>query len=689
MKLPVSLLNKFIDLPFSDTQELRHILDDLGLEVKDQQGEGQNTVFNIETLANRGDHIHALGVARELSARFLSPLKLPAVVTDLSDRKTSIPVRNLTDKCLRYALLEMTLPEDMQNRPEVINALGESAGKHPIVDFLNYILMEIGQPMHAFDRDKVEGEVTIEISEQPEKIIALDNKEYSVPKGSILIKDKKKIIAVAGVIGCANSMVTPETRKVLIESATFDPVSVRKTAKAMAISTDASFAFERGADIESVVQGLKRLAYLTGVSAGGQQKGAHVVGWSLLEGPALPKVTLDFDILKVRKHLNLPRLDPVEITARLKNLGFTFQTGENEKILKISVPSWRRWDIHDSEDLTEEVVRVLSYSKVKLELPELDYVIPEPNNIEELLSHVEPVLIGNGFHEVITKGFYSQAEVKLLSEVDKNLTGQHLSIKNAVDSAYSHMKVTNIIHLARLAEQNHRRGVHSVKVYEIGRLFNLNKEKNRTYEFEFDVLTLAVSGRWNEHEWQKAENKEQMLASFKGIIESLIRSLGQDLVLSESSESLLHPGVQAAIKLGRTKVGFFGLVHPALKTKLDLKNDLLYAQFDAEELAKHIQSREYVDSSEFPAVRRDLTMKIAINSRASKVSDYIEDLNPENLVQVSIVDNFKKNEEDFRRVTFRVTFQRMDRTLESSEVDLAMQNIITTLQEKHKVELCT
>jgi phenylalanyl-tRNA synthetase beta chain len=230
MKLHVRMLEKLMELPecpidTAGSSPLRHTFDDLGLEVKGVEASGdRGVVFTIETLANRGDHLYTLGVARELSARSLGQISIPTVAGQLSDRKTSVLVKRTTDKCSRYALLEMYIPNQMPLRNDVAVFIDEPGKRPAIVDLLNYVQLELGQPMHAFDASKIDGEIAIDCATQVEEIEALDGKSYKVPEGSILIRDRKKIIAVAGVIGCSNSMVTESTTKVCIEAAIFDPV---------------------------------------------------------------------------------------------------------------------------------------------------------------------------------------------------------------------------------------------------------------------------------------------------------------------------------------------------------------------------------------------------------------------------------------------------------------------------------
>lgn len=694
MKLSRALLEKVIELPSSELQEIRHLLEDLGLEVKNIEGEGTEAIFTIETLANRGDHLSALGVAREISARLLSSIKVPAMASELSSRKTSLPVRVVTDKCLRYALMEMNLPKEMALRKDVAQVLGSPAtDRHAIVHLLNYVQQELGQPMHAFDRDKVEGEVAVDLTTVSETVEALDGKTYTVPPGSIVIKDKRKIIAVAGVIGCANTMVTTETTKVLIESACFDPVAVRLTARAMGLSTEASHAFERGTDRELVLSALKRLAYLTEGAGGGMDDGTtgHSIGLSYVEGAPIERRRVVLRVGDIRRQLNAPRLSDVEITTRLKHLGFVLEPIETEKRgdkeFLATVPSWRLWDIRNPEDLVEEFGRVHGLNKVKLDLPPLDYEQAEPNDSERLLSKVEPILIGNGFFEVITKGMYPRETAEILATLDSAVLGRHITLKNSVDSAYSHMKVTNIVALCQMAELNLRRGVPAIKAYEFGRVFGLPRREGAPYEYEREIISLIAAGRWNDHEWRKAESLESVLYLFRGVIESLVRGLGGTMTVVESKNPFLHPGYQGAVKCGRHELGVFGVVHPSLRDRLELSGDAVYAEFEATKLLKVEAPLGVELPSDFPAVRRDLTLKVGIRDLAGRIVHLVEEAGAANLVDVQIVDNFRKPEEDFRRVTYRLTFKSRERTLAHTEVDAAMTIVMAELG-RHQVELC-
>jgi phenylalanyl-tRNA synthetase beta chain len=706
MKLYVRMLEKIVELPectpaTAGKSALRHLLDDLIGDVKgvDLTPDGA-VVFTVENLANRGDHLYALGIAREISGRTLAQIKIPPMSAKLPERKPSVSVKRATELCLRYGLLEMTLPEQFPLRNDVAQCLADPGKHHAFVDLLNYVQQEFGQPMHAFDAEAIEGEIVIDRAVATESIEALDGKTYQVPEGALVIRDRRKIVAVAGVIGCANSMVRPGTRKVLVEAAVFDPVTVRITARAMGIATEASHFFERGVDPEGIVPALKRLVYLAEGSAGAVSvaDAAHALGFTYLEGAAPEKRRVSVTLGALRTQLNLQRLEDVEVTARLKNLGYGVEVSTlgKDKIFSVLVPSWRLWDVRTGEDMIEEVARAVSLSRVKIQLPPLQYHLPEPEPVDVVAAQVRPALCGAGFMEVITKGFYAAADVALLESLERGLAARHLGIKNAIEQGNSAMKVSNIVHTVRVLSANQRRGVRSAKVYELCRVF-LRPEQAPSeepvprqpfvFDYERDVLTLACAGRWYEGEWRKAESLEELARLFTGTIGALVRSIGGDFSVGKSDWKLLHPGMQGSVKSGRSVLGNFGVVHPRIAEACGLKGEALYCELDLAALSKAMRNREPGEQSDLPPISRDLTLKIGVREQAGRIVRLILESDVAGLTESSIVDDFRKPEEDFRRVTYRVTFQRPDRTLRHDEVDLAMQGLLERLRERFSLEL--
>lgn len=706
MKLYVKALERVIEIPECSTENpgqspLRQLLDDVGLEVKGVEvHETRGVLFTIETLANRGDHLYTLGVARELSARLLSQVKIPSLASQLPERRTAIPVRRVTEKCSRYALLEMTVPEGMQLRSDLATFTDDPGKKHAIVDILNYVQNEVGQPMHAFDFDKIEGEIVVDLLAQEETIDALDGKSYKVPVGSIVIRDRKKIVAVAGVIGCSNSMVTEQTRKVLVEAATFDPVTVRKTARAMGISTDASYFFERGVDPEGIPFALKRLIHLAGGSAGavGTIDGAHALGYTYSESHSAEKRKVTVSLSSIRSQMNLPRLEEVEIAARFKNLGYGIEMipEGKDKIFSLQVPSWRLYDVSSSDDLIEDIARSMSFSRVKAELPPLDYETPEKNPVEIVTERVRPAILGQGFVEVISKVFYTGVEASALEKLSTKTKGQHVTIKNALEQGNSHLKITNAIHLGRIISANRKRGVLAPKVYEQCRVFakpaELPSDEPRErapldYNLERDVLCFAAGGRWSDNDFRKGETLEESVRSFIGSVSMVVRSLGAHPSISKSENPLFHPGIQGSVKAGRSILGTIGVIHPALQELCDSKDPILYCELELDSLFKAISEPKAPEVSDLPAIRRDFTLQIPASEQCAKVVRYLNEGSYAALEEISIVDDFKRDDESFRRVTYRLKFQSLERTLQHEEVDKTVENIISDLGSKHGIVL--
>jgi phenylalanyl-tRNA synthetase beta chain len=258
------------------------------------------------------------------------------------------------------------------------------------------------------------------------------------------------------------------------------------------------------------------------------------------------------------------------------------------------------------------------------------------------------------------------------------------------------MKLSNVIDLTRILAANLKRGVLAPKIYDYTRVFELPKEavsddpKQRDaldYNYERDVLTLASAGRWTESEWRKGESLEDHSRLFKGVVAALIKSLGGVFSVGKSDEPFLHPGMQASIKMGRNVVGFFGVIHPAIREAYDLKVPGMFGELDLRLVTKFSGKTESVAVSDFPIISRDMTLMIDRKDQAGRVLRLIKDAQMPALKETRIVDDFLKPEESFRRVTYRIVFQSADRTLKHEEVDAAMTTLLAELRDKHSIGL--
>jgi phenylalanyl-tRNA synthetase beta chain len=681
MKLPIKLLERVLDLPeeYRSIKALRALLDDLGLEVKAvDTRDTTSPVFTIETLANRGDHLSVIGIAREISARLLLPLAVPQLAIELPERAASVVVRNFTELCHRYLLLELQLGESLECLRDIFTVVDGNPELPEIVQVLNYVQLEIGQPMHAFDRDKVEGEVQVATLDSDEIIDALDGNSYTVPSGSIVIRDRRKIIAVAGIIGCSNSMVESSTRRVLIESASFDPVSVRKSSRRMGLVTEAVRLFERGSDIDACEVALRRTMSLLATS-----RDTHALGISRVTEASVKKNVqpILLSIESLRQNFNLSRLSEVEVASRLRYLGFVNESVEGKgkhKFLSAYVPSWRRWDVKTESDLVEEVARAIGYSRIKGEMKLSPVVHPNISFMEAFRLAVEPVLIGNGFSEVVTKGFYSARTMEVISNLDPKRGEDHLRIKNAIERAHAAMKVSNAPHLGEVLATYLRRGGVGGKIFEISRYFH-NLERKGRFAHEEVILSFAACGRLVIPPWGKEEKLDEKLRIFKGVVEGVVASCGWHIDTRPGNNPLFHPGFFAECWVANALVGSFGVVHPELAALSELKTPLLFAELSVEALQAVRRTVSAPTISDKPIMERDITICLEAKEPSSKIVNTVYRLAIPFLVNVSPIDEYIKPDETIRRVTFRLRFQDKDRTLSTAEVEQAMSLVTSAL----------
>jgi len=673
MKLHLSLLKKFVDLPLSGVTEIKDLLDDLGLEVKsfEEPLKGGDVVFSLELLANRGDHHGVLGMAREIASRNLSAVKMPSIATIEGSRSVSLPLRVVTPLCLKYALLEMEIPESLLLRPE-IEATLLAAPKHPVVDTLNHVQYELGQPLHAFDRDKISGEIRVDTLSSPQSFEALDGATYQVPEGSIVILDGKGIIAVAGVIGSKGSAVSSETRRILLESACFDPVAVRKTSRAMGISTDASKVFERGSDIEGVHVAIRRVVYLLS-GAGGAVKGdaCQVVG--LAEGPVKPlsERIIDVSLAAIREAVNSPRLPELEVEMRLKALGFVSVESVKGPRFRVRVPTWRLWDIHDEQDIIEEFIRSYGLSRIKLKPfliePELH---DEPVAVTVAQKGV-PVLRCSGFNEVITKSFYSEATAGLLSQTGLN-PKSHVRLKNSLERNNSALRVSLLPSLLAVAADNQAQTVETIKIYELGRTYERHEEKAKESEF----ISFLWTGNWNAQLKEEKLSEGMRYRHGRGLISQILSNLGiEDVIFELTSSGLFHPKIQARIQVGRKEIGTVGIVHPSIASSFKVRGWVLYGELRLAQLAA-LQARiGYVEPAKYPIVKRDVTVIVPNKISAEKVRTELLKDAPEYCEKIEVYDWYEPKDEAVTKVTYRCIFRDQEKTLEGSVVDAGMEQL--------------
>ena len=677
MKVAIDVLRNFTPLP-DDNQIIRLLLDDIGIEVKRRDGMS----LTLELLANRGDHHCYVGLAREIHGRTGAGYSQPDVVY-LETGPSPWPLRLESDLCLVYTA---TLLE----RGAAVATLGEaelstlaSAGIHSlgaVIDSTNLSNLEFGQPTHAFDADTLDGPVTIRVSTEGERALPLFAEEsIALPAGVLVIADDSKILAIAGVIGCEESKTTEATTRVLLESATFDPVAVRKASRGLVIHTDSSARFERGSDPSSPLVGAGRVVHLL-EGAGWKRVGATgVVGsWSD------PERQITIDTQAANDFLETA-LSVQQAAERLTRYGFTV-TVEGERISAV-VPPHRLWDVEFAADLYEELAKSVGYNNTPTSLPPVKMgSVPAPAEVAREV--VDQVLVGHGFYEVITDGFYSRADRDRLGIGDDHPLYRHVEITNTLDRAYSLLKNNCLIQAVATVATNLRVAHPQIKAFEWTRTFHSGKSRYNDVCYEVQMLWGVVNGTACSATWAGAGRQADPVF-LKGVIGELALALSVPLNVGQVDASYplsdkLHPGRQAGIYLGAELVGVLGEIHPEVLKAHKIKGaHPCYFEIRGDAVGAVGDQVGYIEPPTWHPIIRSLAFTLPHRVSADEVVERLWAQEPPGLSAINIVDLFAHEVDGSpaRTVTFELRFDNPDADRTAEQVNGVCQDLIGAVTE--------
>lgn len=715
MRLTLDVLRQFTDLP-DDVREARILLDEVGLEVKRIDPSGPGVPMTLELLANRGDHHCLTGLAREVTGRTGGTVRLPTYHR-LVTGDAPHPIRVETPLCAVYALTLLELPgrpapaspppvspryargvdddltlelddvpleDDDTDSVQVEGELNdadrarlEACGLrpiHPVVDATNLANLELGQPTHAFDADKVRGPITVRLSRAGETCLPLfQTEQVGLPEGTLVIADDEKILAVAGVIGCEDSKTSEATTRVLLESAAFDPVAVRKSSRALSIHTDSSARFERGSDYAMVVPGASRVAHLL-ADAGWQVVGATGVVSAWTD----PARVVAFDPEQCRRFLGIDE-DDLTLYSRLERYGFIL-VGAG-----VQVPTWRLWDIEYPADLYEEIAKSIGYDNTPIGLPAID-MGGLPTDAERVRDRVADVLVGQGFYEVITDGFHGRDLPEQLGFTGDHPLAAHVETANAIDRAYSLLKNEALGAAIEGVAANGRMKHDEVKAFEFTRTFHPDTTAPNGVCTERNVLWAIASGSERPRTWAGAARPADA-SWLKGVVEEIGLALGLPLTVGAPDPSYpihtaLHPGRQAAIQLHGKTLGVLGEVHPGVVSAFKLKRARpVYLEIGVDALIAAPVRRPFVEPPRVPPVERDLAFTLPHGVEGGAVAALLAGAGPAWLGRVDIVDLFA-HEEDGRAVrtlTFRLAYDNEEGNRTADEMNAATEALIAVV----------
>ncbi len=665
----------------------------LGEDVKDVLGFEKDTVIDIAPTANRGDQMSVIGVARELSSLFNTPLKFNPIecTKDLTTDIFKVEIKD-KDVCTYYSLGLLKnikikqSPDWMQKR---LVASGIRAINN-VVDITNYVMLEYGCPLHAFDYNKLNGYLCVRRAEEGEKLITLDGVERTLTTDSVLIATEKEGVCLGGVFGGENSEIDNNTTAIALEAAYFTPVSNRKSSRSAGYRSDASARFERGIDIEAVKPALMRAMQLLVEYADAEVIGVVEDGENKLE-PL--EITLRYP--QVKRILGC-EIAPERCDNILENLGFE-KLGGNAAAAKFAVPSFRAYDVTREIDLIEEIARINGYDKIAPTLPSKSQT-PVITLEERVLKRVHELMLSAGLNEIQTSSLIGKSLLDKFKITYDDANA--VKVTNAASEEYSMLRQTLAASVLNCMKYNFDNGQKTFWGYEIGKTYlKVGEADEKTTGIkETRVLQGVMTGEVQNSKWQVKTSTD--FFTVKGIIENLFEDLEVSrrikLVPIEETElakthKVLHPYRTAVIMLlGKRPqpIGYFGQVHPTLIDKLKLNQDAFLFKVDLTELIGAVKETvpRFKHIPQFPEVRRDIAFIINDDVTFDDIQKVIKGSVKQNIFKGSeIFDVYQGEhvEEGFKSVAFRIKMQDENATLTDEIIEQQMTSVREKLQKTY------
>lgn len=671
----------------------------VGTPAKEYYNVKSDYVLEVDITPNRVDATSHFGVARDLAAYLKqngkpANLKRPSVDAFKIDDEVpaiEVVVEN-KEACLRYSgitIKNVTVkesPEWLQNRLKVI-------GLRPInnvVDITNYILHGVGQPLHSFDADKIKGnKVVVRSATEGAKFVTLDGVERTLTDRDLMICNVEEPMCIAGVFGGLDSGVTEQTKNVFLESATFHPTWIRKTARRFGLNTDASFRYERGLDPNQTVEVMKRAALLIQEVAGGTITGAIQ---DIYPVPVAPyRVELTYD----KVNTLIGKVIPVEtVKSILESLEMKI-VSETAEGLVIDVPVYRI-DVQRDVDVIEDILRIYGYNNVEFSdnvKSNLSYQTPTDRSYK-LQNLISEQLCGCGFNEILNNSLTRSAYYDNLSTYP---VSHCVMLMNPLSADLNCMRQTLLFGGLESVEHNAKRKNGNIRFFEFGNCYDYNidhkKEGETLAEFSEDYrLGLWVSGSRVDNNWAHP-NEKSSVYELKAYVENILVRLGvnlQKVIFGNLANDIYSAGLSITTSSGR-QLGTMGIVSPKICKELDIETDVYYAELSWTLLMKEIKKSKvtFSEISKFPAVKRDLALLLEKNVQFAEIEKIATESERKLLKDVALFDVYEGKNLPAGKKSYAVSFYLQDegKTLNDKQIDAIMKNIQTNLEQKLGAQL--
>ena len=637
-----------------------------------------DVMFDINVTANRPDCQSILGLAREVAAVLKKQIKMPDLTFETGDFSTKeklVVENNCAELCSRY-IAHYVKNIKIEESPLWLKRRLFLMGIRPInniVDITNYVLLEIGQPMHAFDYNEINDKIVVRRADENEKITTLDEKEFSLNPDVLVIADSSKPLALAGVMGGANSGIKDDTKEIVFESAKFKRDNVRKTSRSLGIRTDSSSRFEKGIDISSPEIGMSRaLNLISTLKCGEIACDCYDLCFESLENKVIKT-----SVKKINEVLGI-QVPTEKIVEILKSLNFEVEI--NEDAISVKVPLYRD-DMEDYPDLAEEIIREYGYDFIEPTLLKTSSITNGGKTIEqEKIDNLKNLLVGFGFNEIITYSFVSEKEYDLFGIDKTQKEHKFIKILNPLGEDLAVMRTSLLPSIIRIAASNVNRKNFDGKLFEFAKTYNSEVQPLESLPIENSVLSFATFG------------EKENFFTIKGYVEGLIQYFCNGIKVKYLPCDLkaFHPTRCAYIVCNDEVLGYFGQINPEITAKLDADKPIYAGEIFYDKLNRYFNSKIIAKQiSKFPQIERDIALLLDDEVLCGEVIDCILANGGEYLEGVKLFDVYKGDQvaQGKKSMAFNLIFVSQDRTLSVEEIDNTIKNILEQLKQKFNAEL--
>lgn len=638
----------------------------------------EEDIIDFEITPNRPDCLSIEGLGRETAVSLGKEFKNPRKNIDdlkVGDKKE---LEGLTvdidapDLCYRY-IARVVKNVKIGQSPDWMKRRLKACGVRSInniVDITNYVMLEMGQPMHAFDINSIEGKhITVRRAKNGEKIKTLDEEERELNSDDLVIADDKKAVAIAGVMGGINSEIENDTKTVVFESASFYGGSVRKTAKKVGLRTESSSRFEKGLSTENALRAINRAIELVELIGAGEAVDGKIDVYPTIQ--KINVIKLDYDRINSLLGTNISKEEMINILEKLDI------KVENDT----AIAPYFRMDLEFLADIAEEVVRFYGYDKLETTLIKADTTIGVLNKEQKIEKNIKQVLVNNGLSEIYTYGFVSEKDLEK-SNIDKKIINQSITILNPLSDEYKLMRPSTLPSMMQILSLNANKKNQEVKLFDVSRNYkNVNSEVEKgEVPLQENILTIGMYG------------KDIDFYTLKGLIENVLEAsnINRFDIEKETKNESYHPGRCANIKVGIDVIATIGEVHPEVLSNYDIEKRVYVAEVNVTKLTKYSKSnKKYVEVPKFPAVERDIAVIVDEKVEVGQIEKIITKKSKKWLEKAKLFDIYRDEKigENKKSVAYSLIFRDKNKTLSDQEINTTMESIITELEKTLGAEL--